>query len=420
MVKTIAYKVSVFLALFIVLILFFPSCSNDDDPQIEVHEDLLINEIYASSGEDWIELYNSTAENKNIGGYKIFDDEANKYQLPEGTIVPANGFLVLLCDDAATGLHTSFKLSATGESVFLENSSGKTIDIVEFPALKDGESFGRYPDGSEDLKISGTATRGTPNGTAQGALVASVARNIIVPAPSDPVLIRAEILSSTAINEVKLFYRFNEGTFSSANMQANQGFYEGVIPAYNTTGEVQYYVSVKNGDGLITLSPFNAPEKTYSYLLNTDPLPQLRINEFMAINTSCCADTDGDSQEFDDWIEIYNSGTVAVDLGGMYLSDDKNDPFKSKIPLTNSSVTTLQPGGFIVVWADEQGSQGELHANFKLSSSGEDVGLFYKDGRTIHSYTYGVQQENVSMGLNEDGATWSFTSDPTPGDSNEF
>jgi hypothetical protein len=62
-----------------------------------------------------------------------------------------------------------------------------------------------------------------------------------------------------------------------------------------------------------------------------DKLQQgLFINEFMADNDNIISDEYG---QFDDWIEIYNAGPTAVDLGGMYLTDDINDPTNWMIPV---------------------------------------------------------------------------------------
>jgi hypothetical protein len=59
------------------------------------------------------------------------------------------------------------------------------------------------------------------------------------------------------------------------------------------------------------------------------PTEGLFINEFMAKNVSFIQDNFGD---YDDWIEIYNAGPNAVDLGGMYLTDDPDDPTEWMIP----------------------------------------------------------------------------------------
>ena len=57
----------------------------------------------------------------------------------------------------------------------------------------------------------------------------------------------------------------------------------------------------------------------------------LYINEFMADNQTTIADPDG-AGGYPDWIEIYNAGPTAIDLGGMYLTDDPGEPTKWMIP----------------------------------------------------------------------------------------
>src|SRR5690606_16520429 len=200
-----------------------------------------------------------------------------------------------------------------------------------------------------------------------------------------------------------LFYKSSGSNFTAVAMELNAGFYVGSIPALNNTGTVEYYVEVVNNSGDVSVSPYEAPDKNYKYLINNDVLPQLVINEFMAFNSSCCPDKDSGKDEFDDWIEIYNAGSTPVNIAGMYLSDDKSDPFKGKIPNSNASLTTIQPGGFLLVWADGEKDQGVLHLDFSLSTSGEDVGLYYLDGRAIDEITFGAQTENNSWGRTVDG-----------------
>jgi hypothetical protein len=404
---------------FLTAILFFLSCSDDGD-SVEKGQEIFINELYASAGEDWIELYNASGSSKDISGYRIYDDEANKYTLPSGISIPGKGYLIILCDGTATGVHTNFQLASTGETVYLENASGEIIDQVEFPVLEDGQSYGRYPDGSQYLALSGSSTQGVSNGDNQAAVINSVSHSPVVPGLDDEVTVTAEVFNNSGITSVKLFYRAGSGSFTEKDMTTSSGKYQATIPVLNSTGIIQYYISVVNSYGMTTLHPFNAPDDTHEYILNTDPLPLLRINEFMASNTACCPDNDGGTDEFDDWIEIYNAGATAVNVGGMYVSDDDVDPFKNRISDSDPLKTTIEPGGFLLLWADEDGSQGPLHLNFKLSSSGEDVALFYFDGRTIDKYSFGSQQENRSYGLTQDGGSvWQVFAIPTPGASNE-
>ncbi len=62
------------------------------------------------------------------------------------------------------------------------------------------------------------------------------------------------------------------------------------------------------------------------------------------------------------------------------------------------------PGGYLLVWADSDAEQGSLHADFKLGSGGEDIGLIAEDGLTIiDSLTYTSQSTDVSYGRLPDG-----------------
>ena len=82
----------------------------------------------------------------------------------------------------------------------------------------------------------------------------------------------------------------------------------------------------------------------------------LFINEFMASNNAAVMDSEGN---YPDWIELYNSGNESIDLGDMFLSDDLTLP-KWQFP----SDTTIDAGGFIVIWADSSSGDGSLHASF--------------------------------------------------------
>lgn len=399
------------------LILGIESCKKEEEELI-VAEGLYLNEVYAAS-DDWIELYNDLDVAKNVGGYAIYDDAIRKYLLPSGTSIPAKGFLILNCNDQGVGLNTNFKLNSSGETIYLENAIGTLVDKVEFPAMDNGQSYARFPDGSPKLLITGNTTKGASNGDTQAPAVAKVDRTPLVPSIDQSVVIQAELVSNINIASVKLFYRLNNASYTSISMTLVGSFYQATIPAASALGKMEYYVEVKNINAKVSYSPFEAPAKTHSYLVNTDPLPQLAINEFLAFNTSCCPDNDSGLPEFDDWIEIFNNGTAPVNIGGMYLSDDKTKPFKHKIPSDNPSLTTIPAGGYLILWADNTQGQGPLHLEFALANAGEDVAIFYIDGRTIDSYSFGSQSENISFGRTTDGATaWKAFSSPTPGKSN--
>ncbi len=143
----------------------------------------------------------------------------------------------------------------------------------------------------------------------------------------------------------------------------------------------------------------------------------LYINEFMASNDYAYADENG---EYDDWIEIYNAGDKEVDIAGLYISDNTDDPTAYQIPSGKGNATKIPAGGFLVLWADGQTDQGVLHLPFKLSSGGEAIILTAKDGTTtIDSHIYEAQETDISEGRLPDGTdNWVKFSSPTPGASN--
>jgi hypothetical protein len=162
------------------------------------------------------------------------------------------------------------------------------------------------------------------------------------------------------------------------------------------TGVLQYYIYAENAQAA-RFSPERA--EYYFYILTGTfvslPPSTMTINEFMAGNASAVADEYG---EFEDWIELRNNTNANVNLAGLYLSDDRLNLTKFNLP-----DTIVPPSGHVVVWADEDGLQGPMHANFKLSRTGEEIFLYNADSSPIDSLTFGVQTDNISVGRCPDG-----------------
>jgi Lamin Tail Domain len=115
-----------------------------------------------------------------------------------------------------------------------------------------------------------------------------------------------------------------------------------------------------------------------------------------------------------DWIELRTTGTTAVDLTGYYLSDapDRLDHFY-RFP----AGTTLAPGAYLVVLADN-GKPGEgHHAPFKLSRE-DGVYLLDPDGQVIDSLLYLGVTDGRSLARHPDGAGRFFYAPATQGGAN--
>lgn len=119
---------------------------------------------------DWIELYNSTGEDVDVSGFGVSDSlsQPMKYALPEGSIVPAGGYLLLWCSGNETGadsgeIHIPFGLRAYEEDVVLSNKLGRVIDSASYSRQEADMSMARIPDGSGEFSVTARPTPGYPN-----------------------------------------------------------------------------------------------------------------------------------------------------------------------------------------------------------------------------------------------------------------
>lgn len=123
---------------------------------------VVINEVLASNTatvtdpqgefEDYVELRNVTPEEVDLTGRYLSDEASNprKWQFPEGTKIPANGYLLVWMDEDSSvttgGLHASFKLDKEGETVRLVDSDANLnalLDEVTFGVLAKDQAYGR-------------------------------------------------------------------------------------------------------------------------------------------------------------------------------------------------------------------------------------------------------------------------------------
>ena len=138
----------------------------------------------------------------------------------------------------------------------------------------------------------------------------------------------------------------------------------------------------------------------------------LVINEVCPSNKNTLDDKDGESK---DWIEIYNPTDSVINLEGVGLSDDKNDPFKWTFPSVN-----IQAKGYIIVFAsDKDIKTPELHTNYKISGGNEEIVLTSSDGKTIDSFIISATEEDQTYGRYPDGSDGLRLLSATLGKSND-
>ena len=116
----------------------------------------------------------------------------------------------------------------------------------------------------------------------------------------------------------------------------------------------------------------------------TPPSP-LRISE------ACCCNfglkKDPATDDYEDYIELINTGEEPIDLGGYFLSDQIKKRSKFRLP-----EITLEPGEYLLLWADGVGRSGEM------SETSISLNFTLKPGETVYlSSPHGILIDTVTL-----------------------
>ena len=234
-----------------------------------------------------------------------------------------------------------------------------------------------------------------------------------LPQSGQNVQIRSTVKGSEGISNVWLYYSNNlTGLFTKIQMKddgnssdgsAADGVYGATIPAFAAGTYVRYYIEAVSNNSVKTVSfdPVGAEHDVYFYQVQTQltAAAAVVINEVLASNTK---DLD-ENKQADDWIELYNTTSNRINISGYYLTDNLTNLKKWAFP----EGTFIESKGFLTVWADEDQKQGLLHANFKLSKSGELLILSDSNGIQLDRAEFGEQQDDQGYARVPDG-TGSF------------
>lgn len=238
--------------------------------------------------------------------------------------------------------------------------------------------------------------------------------------------ITAVIGAGSAVSGVNLYYASGfVGNFTKAQMfddgahndgASGDGTFGAEIPGFGNGEYVRFYIEAlaNNTAKTATYFPKGAEYDVFVYKIGVTAYfdSPVVVNEIMASNESTQADEDG---EFDDWIELYNNSADPVDISGWHLTDNFSNLAKWTFP----DGTTIPGNGYLIVWADEDGSQSGLHANFKLSGSGENVYLLDADQRIGQEVEFGEQETDMGYARVPNGTGDFVVKTPTFNANNE-
>ena len=425
--------------------------------------DLRLNELQSDNEQtlpddfdehdDWLEIINTGPDPVDLEGLFLSDDAdlATLHLIDGSVVVPAGGRRILWADGqpGQGPTHLSFRLSSSGESVTLLAEDGLTVlDAVEFPRQFTDRVYQRFPDATGAWTWGRDPSPGFANTAPhhEGFLLLNelMSSNATVISDNagdfDPWL---EIANPLPVPVATMGMELADAVGTSTPLPTldipSQGYLLLWLDGEAAEGpeHLLSLLSVAGGglvltatDGATTDSviyPGLATDEAHARIPDggqwqttelatpgqTNPAtlePLLVINEFLASNQTGIVDETG---AFEDWVEIFNPGTAPVPLLGLSLTDDLTIPDKWLFP-----DQILPPGGFLLIWCDNDPEDGLWHATFKLAAAGEEIGLYDGD-QLLDSVVFGPQTTDVSTGRRIDaGLPWITFVEPTPGATN--
>ncbi|RPI03594.1 MAG: hypothetical protein EHM64_12080, partial [Ignavibacteriae bacterium] len=245
-------------------------------PQLISAQSVVINEIMASNqtawydedgdASDWIELYNKGTTAIHLSGWSLSDDTLNiqKWKFSGGTIEPGGHVIVIASgkNRQTSPPHTTFKISASGETVLLADSSGKVVDLVTIPISGTDISYGRAGDGLLPWIFQSP----TPGSANTGSIIHGIADSVSFSLPGG--FYSSPIAVTLSAGDSRIFY-----TLDGSNPDSTNTRYTAPISLQKTT--VLKAVSFKNNylPGRILTGTYFINESTDLPVisLSTDP-----------------------------------------------------------------------------------------------------------------------------------------------------
>lgn len=492
-------------ALVVVLIIFAPgleltpaanvSGTEVLEPDVSTGDrHLVISEVMSSnrsafpdevgSFPDWIELTNTGESAIALKGYGL-SDRADKitFIFPDITLEPGGHIIVFASDEnkntAGQTLHAKFKLSSSGDSLFLFGSDGIAFSEIAVPAMDRNMSYSWI--GGEDYIITEQYSPGYEN--TQEGFAAFRASTLIetgtliineICASSITTLrdedgeypdwielynagTKAIDLSNYALSDdpdslVK--WRFPQGAviepggyyvvYASGKDRASaNGGWPHASFKLRSNGETVILADIQGR--MVDLVTYDLLEADTSwgrdeegtsgfktFFRPTPGLPNNRTGEVAMDTSMCLANASGlyitevmtgnktivgpNVKNPYDYIEIYNMSGQAVNLKGYGLSDNIKKPRKWQLP-----DITLENNSYLVIYCDTTQTTKDgvyYFTDYNLAKAGETVCLSTPSGEILDKVVVPQLYDDVSFGRTLGQAGLFYYSSPTPGAEN--
>ena len=420
---------------------------------------------------DWVELHNTGSAAEDISGYILSDNVGNdKYRFPQGTVIPAGGYLVVYCSELAQAEDIApFGLSQLGgESLVLKNAGGMIVEIVYSPAA---EALGSMALMDSDWSFTSESTPGYEN-TAEGyaAFLSAIgaqpgtiriselmaAAHYTLPdsygefsdwcelynagdtavdltgwfLSDDPAQPNKWQLPSLTLQpgEYRIIFLSGRDTVSGGELHGSFSLSAGgeslILSTYLGTevdsvtfgeSETNHAYVFSSGEAVLTDTPtpgYSNDQAGYEAFCDANiPAGPLAIWEVMTANDWYLPQALGKCY---DWVELRNVSDQTIRLSDYSLSDDTDIPGMYTLP-----DKTLAPGECIIIILSGDASLSTAkydHAPIALNAAVDQLLLYCGDQLLDYVYLKDIPLQH-SYGRSEDQGGFTYMT-PTPGSAN--
>ena len=376
---------------------------------------------------DYVEIYNAGGSIVDLGNWKLTDGPAatfsNAWVFPAGTFLAAGAHLVIWLDAQTNGpgpgLHaTSFSLSASGESVGLYDAANQQQDRVAFGFQVAGKPLSRIPNGSGFWSL-GSPTPGVANvavalGTqfalrlnewlpTNSAGVDKDRLELYNPDTNGPVMLGGpagvQITGSLVTPDTNTALIVSNSFIDSGAFLRFSCDKKSVVPG-EAADHLDFRLSSSAGE---TLSIFRADRTTLIdrvsfgtftnlplqgrdismgrfpdggtnivfFYTNRTTLGAANLSTEKITNIVVSEVLTHTDPPLEDALELYNPTENSVNIGGWWISNSPDNPYKFKIP----AGTVLTDGGYKVFF--EQNYQNPTTNAAGFNSAGTDTAPYF-------------------------------------------
>lgn len=321
--------------------------------------EVLINEVrQAGPGVGFIEFYNPGASAVDLNGYFLTDTAGNwtKFPITQSVVVPAGGLATIGFTE------TGFSASAVSTPLYLSRPNSTLVTGLLANLPQDGRSIGRKPTGSTSWFRFSSPTPGTPNSSLSGGSSSEIpALNEVhfnttsgradwieltntgtASLPLSGLYVSA---TKTMTDRVPLTGSVPAGGFVSVNVDFptdNGGDVTVFLidAAYNVLAEAE--VTRRPGKESSQAWPAGSSE-WYATAAATRDAANVPDRTSSIVISEIMYNPPSDHRQ-GEFIELYNRGATAVDVGGWSFADG--------ISYTIPTGTSIAPGARLVVAQD--------------------------------------------------------------------